>query len=258
MSKSKLYAALAAAQGEIHRLKKDDKNSHGGYSYVSVDDVKDHIRPILTKHGLSISVSEQSFELSQIANSKGGFTAVAVIRFAVTLRYAHGADAEETPPDIITICLPYTGAQTAGAARSYAVKEWGKASLLVSTGEKDQIVGGIDADAYAQQDYSSEKSAYQAKKEDGEDFKRIQAGLQQINREGSLDDLALFWKNNREKVAAMKVSWKKELTRLKDEIKAAFEEGSKRPLYQLTEHENETIDEETGEVTDGTGNVGQN
>jgi len=146
---SELATAMAVALREIHRLKKDDNNKHGGYAYVSVDDVKDHIRPILARHGLSLSVTEQSFELVRV-EGKSGTTTSALIRYAITMRHTTG---EALDPDIITICLPYTGAQTAGAARSYAVKEWAKGSLLVSTGEKDQIVGGADADAYQQQDY---------------------------------------------------------------------------------------------------------
>jgi hypothetical protein len=149
--KMPLHKAVAAVISEIHRLKKDDKNQHGGYAYVSVDDVKDHVRPILAKHGLSLSVTEQSFELVSV-QGKNGTTSSALIRYAMTLRHSDGSANE---PDIITICLPYTGAQTAGAARSYAVKEWAKGSLLVSTGEKDAIVGGNDADAYTQQDYTA-------------------------------------------------------------------------------------------------------
>lgn len=148
---NELATALASALREIHRLKKDDKNQHGGYAYVSVDDVKDHVRPILAKHGLTVAVTEQTFELVQV-QGKSNTTTCALIRYAVTIRHTSG---EATEPDIITICLPYTGAQTAGAARSYAVKEWAKGSLLVSTGEKDQIVGGADADAYAQQEYTA-------------------------------------------------------------------------------------------------------
>jgi hypothetical protein len=83
---------------------------------------------------------------------KSGTTSSAKIAYEVRLRHVSG---EEMPPEFITIVLPYTGAQTAGAARSYAVKEWMKSTLLVSTGEKDAIVGGADADAYAQQDYTA-------------------------------------------------------------------------------------------------------
>lgn len=148
---AKLNEAVRAVLADVHRLAKDDRNNHGNYAYVSVDDVKDHVRPILARHGLSTSVSEQSFELLQLAG-KNGSTTSAKIAYAISLHHNSG---EESEPEIITIVLPYTGAQTAGAARSYAVKEWMKSTLLVSTGEKDAVAGGADADAYAQQDYTA-------------------------------------------------------------------------------------------------------
>ncbi len=148
---SKVNEAIRAVLADIHRLKKDDKNQHGGYAYVSVDDVKDHVRPLLAKNSLHFSITEVSYELVGVAG-KSGTTSSAKIAYEVRLRHVSG---EEMPPEFITIVLPYTGAQTAGAARSYAVKEWMKSTLLVSTGEKDAIVGGADADAYAQQDYTA-------------------------------------------------------------------------------------------------------
>jgi hypothetical protein len=148
---SKVNEAIRAVLADIHRLKKDDKNQHGGYAYVSVDDVKDHVRPLLAKNSLHFSITEVSYELVGVAG-KSGTTSSAKIAYEVRLRHVSG---EEMPPEFITIVLPYTGAQTAGAARSYAVKEWMKSTLLVSTGEKDAIVGGADADAYEQQDYTA-------------------------------------------------------------------------------------------------------
>jgi len=152
---SNIHTAVAKVLAEIHRLKKGDKNDHGKYAYVSVDDVKDHVRPLLAQQGLHISVTETAFDMISV-EGRNGVTTCARISYAITLRHVSG---EALPPDIITIVLPYTGAQTAGAARSYAVKEWKKSTLLVSTGEKDVIVGGVDADAYAQQDYVAEKPA---------------------------------------------------------------------------------------------------
>jgi hypothetical protein len=222
--------ALRAVLAEIHRLKKGDKNDHGKYAYVSVDDVKDHVRPILAKHGLHVSVCEVSFDLVGV-ESRNGVTTSARISYDITLRHVSG---EALPPDRITILLPYTGAQTAGAARSYAVKEWMKSTLLVSTGEKDAIVGGTDADAYEQQDYTApvQKSSYRARKEDGPAFEEIQKGLGQIQREGSLEDLVRYWKgkNVQDALKTMKKDWHDSLVEMKDEIKAKFEEGHRKPL----------------------------
>lgn len=234
--------ALRAVLAEIHRLKKGDKNDHGKYAYVSVDDVKDHVRPILAKHGLHVSVCEVSFDLIGV-ESRNGVTSSARICYDITLRHVSG---EALPPDRITIVLPYTGAQTAGAARSYAVKEWMKSTLLVSTGEKDAIIGGADADAYEQQDYTAPapKSSYRARKEDGPAFEEIQKNLGQIQREGSLDDLVRYWKGEKVQSAlkTMKKEWHDTLIEMKDELKAAFEDGHARPLHP------QNVDADTGEL----------
>jgi hypothetical protein len=142
--------AIAAVMEAVHRLKKDDKNNHGGYKYVSVDDVKDHIRPLLAKNGLEIAINETDYSLESI-QGKSGTTVSARFTFELSLRHTSGA---ESKPDRTTVLLPHTGAQTTGAAKSYALKEWIKGRFLVSTGEKDYIEGGADADAYKQQDYT--------------------------------------------------------------------------------------------------------
>ena len=234
--RTQIHEAMTLVLRDIHRLKKGDKNDHGKYAYVSVDDVKDHVRPLLSERGLHIAVNELAFDMLGV-ESKNGVTTSARITFAITLRHVSG---EELPPDHITIVLPYTGAQTAGAARSYAVKEWMKGTLMVSTGEKDAIVGGADADAYEQQDYTApvKKSSYQAKKEDGPAFERIQKGLHDIEKEGGLEDLVLFWKNEQPSLKTMKAEWLRTLTEQKDELKTRFEEGQNKPL----------VDAETGEL----------
>lgn len=250
---AKVNQSLAAALAEIHRLKKDDKNNHGGYAYVSVDDVKDHVRPILSRHGLSIAVSEQAFELIKISKGQND-TTTAQIRYAIQIRHADGG---ALPPDIITIVLPYTGAQTAGAARSYAVKEWSKASLLVSTGEKDAVEGGADADAYKQQSYEAPRerpTASAARKNGGDEaFRKIQSGLRTIEKEGSLEDLALFWKNSQAALKLMPKGWVDELSKQKDELKRAFEFGEEvpRPSAMKDQSTDDQIDPETGEVMPG-------
>jgi hypothetical protein len=143
--------AVAAVMEAVHRLKKDDKNNHGGYKYVSVDDVKDHIRPLLAKNGLEIAINETDYALEAI-QGKNGTTISARFTFEIWLRHISGA---ESKADRTTVLLPHTGAQTTGAAKSYALKEWIKGRFLVSTGEKDYIEGGADADAYKPQEYTA-------------------------------------------------------------------------------------------------------
>lgn len=237
---SPLDVAIANVLRGIHRLKKDDKNQHGGYSYVSVDDVKDLVRPMLASEGLHLHMTEMNYELLSV-QSKSGSVSSAKITYSMVLRHVSGM---ATEAEIITIVLPYTGAQTAGAARSYAVKEWLKSSMMVSTGEKDQVIGGADADAYAQQDYTApvEKTSYRAKQDgDDKEFQRIQTGLHTIEKQGTIEDLAMFWKDPLQQKAlkTMKREWHDMLYEQKEELKAKFQAGIDQPF-----------DPKTGEVLD--------
>jgi len=149
--KSAIHKAVTSVMAEVHSLKKAERNNHGSYNYVSVDSFKDLVRPLMAKHGLSMAVSETAFELVPI-QGRNGQTMNAKITYSCQLRHESGAEDE---PEYATIVLPLTGAQTAGAAKSYAIKEYLKGRFLVSTGDKDVIVGGADADAYAPQDFTA-------------------------------------------------------------------------------------------------------
>lgn len=245
-----LLRAVCSVMEEVHGLKKDEKNSHGGYNFVSVDSFKSLIRPLMAKHGLSLSMTEQNFDLMPLPNSKGGETMHARITYAFQLCHVSGMKED---PEIATIVLPLTGAQTAGAAKSYVLKEFLKGRFMVATGDKDLIVGGADADAYAQQDYSTTdaipgKSAYQARK-DGTDkvYETFDAALNKIEREGNMEDLAAYWTANRAKLKDMPTKWSDHLTKKKDELKAQFEEATRKPLDSSI-GQGEMVDAETGEV----------
>ncbi len=147
---TELNKAVCAVMAEVHSLKKAEDNKHGNYKYVSVDAFKDFVRPLMAKHGLSLSQNEVDFALDTV-HGRNGPTVVARITYEFIMRHISG---EVDPAERATIVLPYTGAQTAGAAKSYVIKEYMKGKFLVSTGDKDLIEGGADADAYKQQEYT--------------------------------------------------------------------------------------------------------
>jgi hypothetical protein len=148
--KTSITKAVVAVMSEIHRLGKDDRNDHGKYAYVSVDKVKDAIRPLLVKNGLDVRVTEVSHDFVTL-ESRNGSSTQARYSYSILLRHESG---EADDPDVITICLPHTGAQTSGAARSYAVKEWIKGRFMLSTGEKDEAA---DADSHKQEEYTRDR-----------------------------------------------------------------------------------------------------
>lgn len=225
--KAELYKALSAVMSEVHALKKDEHNKHGSYNYVSVDSFKTLVRPIMAKHGLSMAMNEINYELVPI-EGRNGVTMNARITFEIHIRHSNGSsdDAER-----ITIMLPHTGAQTAGAARSYALKEYLKGKFLVSTGDKDLIEGGADADAYKPQEYVGEpkpveapqpKRAYDKNPIVKEAFAQLQKGINEIEQFGTIEDLALFWKNNNKTISNLPAEWLKILEEQKEEVKTAL------------------------------------
>lgn len=149
--KEPILAAVCAVMADVKRLDKAGRNKFANYDYVTVDDVMDFIRPLMAKHGLSMRMNQSSWTLREVTNSKGELTVCAVFEFEIILRHDGGVEDE---PDIITIMLPYTGAQTTGAAQRYAQKEWAKVRFMLSTGEEKDIEAG-DADSLEQQDYKT-------------------------------------------------------------------------------------------------------
>jgi hypothetical protein len=148
-----LAKAVCGVMAEVKRLAKDARNNHGGYDYVSVDDFKDSIRPLLAKHGLDARITEVSHSIEQL-ETKSGKSVSAVFTFEIRLRHTSG---EQDEPERTTVMLPHTGAQTTGAAKSYALKEWLKGRFLVSTGEKD-----ADADAMPPEQYTGGSISHRA------------------------------------------------------------------------------------------------
>ena len=63
----KLAAALAAAQGELRNVPRDETNPHFKHRYASLEAVLDIVRPVLAKHGLAFTQAPGSFIENNIA-----------------------------------------------------------------------------------------------------------------------------------------------------------------------------------------------
>ena len=126
---AKINAAIAAAMGEIQPVAKDGTNAHQGYGFASIDAFMQLCRPILAKHGLHPNVDCVSSDIVSVGNKSWASNA-----YRITMRHSSG---EATEPAGIHVYLPLTGAQTSGSAQSYAVKQYLRGLLLISTGDKD-------------------------------------------------------------------------------------------------------------------------
>lgn len=135
-----LAAAVVAVMAEVKRLEKDQENAFANYMFTSIDDYKDELRPVMAKHGIVLCVSQTGFNTFETKSGQKE-TTNCIYRFKLWLEHVGGDKGDK---EGLTVPLPYTGAQTAGIARSYAVKEYLKSRFLQSSGDLAE-----DADSYA-------------------------------------------------------------------------------------------------------------
>ena len=129
-NQANINAAINAAMGQIEKLPKNETNSHGGWSFAGIDDFLEVCRPICAEHGLHPQVDSVSTETFSAGNAK------LWVKFSYKISMGH-VSGEKTDPVGMDVMLPLTGAQTSGSAQSYAVKQYLRALLLISTGERD-------------------------------------------------------------------------------------------------------------------------
>ena len=127
---SKINTAIASAMGQVQKLSKDDRNAHGNYSFASIDKFLDACRPILAAHGLPPNIDGVASDTFMAGSNKlwGKFS------YRISMQHESG---ESTEPSGMDVMLPLTGAQTSGSAQSYALKQFLRGLLMISTGEKD-------------------------------------------------------------------------------------------------------------------------
>lgn len=195
-----LTKAKASVIADIKRLEKSHTNSHGGYQFTSVDDFKDMVRPLMAKNGLDLHASEESFALSTIKTGKEGKeTNVATIRFKFIIEHVSG---ERSEPSFFTVCLPYTGAQTSGAAQSYAIKEGVYKGLFqASSGDVTE-----EADLHDQAQFIANERM--SKAEARPVFESLQRELRAVVAETrNYDELYKWWSANRDQIRIQPVDW---------------------------------------------------
>lgn len=198
-----LHAAIVAVKGEIKRLEKAGENLFDKYHFTSVDDFKDHIRPLLAKHGLYMSISETGFETVLQKNSKGEEKTQCKIGFETWLTYKDGA---ETRPVKSTVMLPYTGAQTSGIAESYAIKNWGKSQFMASSGDTAEEADTRAQDEYSVNDVLSKKDATPL-------YAALQKEMREVATERNSDSMLDWASKNRSLLMSLPPDWRETIKR---------------------------------------------
>jgi hypothetical protein len=124
--------AIVAAARAMPSLVKGDRNAHGKYNYVPIDDYYKDAASVALQHGLTWRIREVSSEI-RMAPSSGKDA------FRVTYSFAVMHEDGDVIEDFfrVTILHPLQGAQTAGSAMSYADKLFMRTTFHIVTGEQD-------------------------------------------------------------------------------------------------------------------------
>lgn len=198
--RGKLAAAVAAVMKEVKRLEKADNNAFAKYKFTSVDDYKDALRPLMAEQGLSVGLSQVGHLTFEAKKYKGekveAITLTCQYDFELWLEHESGEIGQREGS---TICLPYTGAQTTGQARSYAQKEWLKSKFLASSGDLAE-----DADAYA-------LDIKLPKAEARNIYERLVGELRELGKFGADEDMKDWINKNSIFLDAMPNDWMMEL-----------------------------------------------
>lgn len=118
-------------------LGKDHKRDDAGarYEYASIDDFIQHVRGHCADAGLAIIPDEaRDAETQEVTKKDGKTTVVWNARFAFRLIHESG---ESYGPIFKGVMVPATGAQSAGSAQSYALKQLLRGLFLIPTGDAD-------------------------------------------------------------------------------------------------------------------------
>lgn len=98
--KKAVYSAIASIAGELAKtgISKDRKNQQQGYAFRGIDEIYNHLAPLLKQYGLCILPYVESRELVERVNSKG----TALFYVTVRARFSFVAEADGSSHEVVT------------------------------------------------------------------------------------------------------------------------------------------------------------
>lgn len=212
-SQRELNQSLVAASLAMPSLKKTDRNSFGGYNFVSIDDFHEYVAKVALDHGITWKMRETGHALLPGRDKDA-------ILFEYAFDVCHG---DEEYKDFANFSVPHPlqGAQTSGSAASYAIKLFLRTTFHVVTGEADAdatdssaLVGlgtkPMAPGAFVQVPASVVKNRTPMPIGEVRDAAWVSKFLElvrgSIELASSEEDLIEFWENNIEGIEALKAS----------------------------------------------------
>ena len=130
-----IATAINGVMGHIKMLKKEDENKFQNYSYASIDNFLKAVNPLCAKHGLIITMDEESCKIMKDGTKNPWMHIV----YKFILSHANGDTWLYTPRRNMFVAM--TGGQSMGSSMSYCLKQYMRSLFLISTGEKDDLDG---------------------------------------------------------------------------------------------------------------------
>lgn len=128
--------AIVSVTKKVGKLARDGKNSHGGYKYTSVDAFYEDAAPVVADESLVIYASAIGHQYEKI-NTDNGLRVAVTVEYTFMLVHAETGATWSDPNDIKQVRMWWTGAQTFGAAESYAIKQFMRGLFKIPTGDRD-------------------------------------------------------------------------------------------------------------------------
>jgi hypothetical protein len=122
--------AIIAVKKQVKQLGTDDRNPHGGYSYVSVDKFYDSIGKLMAEAGLALLIDETGSDVKEGSSGKPWLFA----QYSLSFLHETGVVSD---PLRRSLALPISGPQAYGAAQSYVEKQFLRQVFKIPIGEKD-------------------------------------------------------------------------------------------------------------------------
>ena len=176
-----MVEALFAAAKNMPSLRKGDKNAHGGYSYVSIDDFYEKAATVVRDAGLLWIPREVHREV----RTELRYGSVATTYSANLICLANGQVWENF--FTATVQHPLSGAQDAGSSLSYFEKLFLRHVFKVVTGEPD-----ADATDNTVERATTRSAVWTKADQEQEPSPRLKAAVAQLNAGQGEVDLSWF------------------------------------------------------------------
>jgi ERF superfamily len=181
---AEIAKAVIKIMGALGTLAKEREGKGISYKFASIDDFIDHVRGPFMEAGLFIIPNEaEPSRLMDVVDGQGKTRSMWWSRFAFTLVHTSGAS---YGPIFKTVLVHATGAQSAGAAQSYAMKQLDRGLFQIKTGDDD--------------DPDKEKTDIRGRGENETDIQkkagRIRRQLLQAAANKDLDELGQIWNDS--------------------------------------------------------------